>query len=121
MPSLPLRHVSPPSSVSHTPAAEMATASRSGSPGHVTIECRHSPPPRAASEPRRVLPEPPVEGEGGAAVLALEEDARVAARIDHAVGLARHDHPDALERMLAALGQFETAACSHTSAVGSSA
>ena len=39
-----LRHVAPPSSVSHTPAAEMPTASRSGSPGHVTIECRQSPP-----------------------------------------------------------------------------
>ena len=37
--------VAPPSSVSHTPAAEIATASRSGSPGHGAIECRHSPPP----------------------------------------------------------------------------
>jgi hypothetical protein len=44
MPSLPLRHVAPASSVSHTPAAEMPSASRSGSPGHVTTECRHSPP-----------------------------------------------------------------------------
>ena len=40
-----VRHVAPPSSVSHTPTAEIASASRSGSPGHGTIECRHSPPP----------------------------------------------------------------------------
>jgi len=44
IPETPRRHDSPPSSESHTPAAEMPTASRDGSPGHVQIECRHIPP-----------------------------------------------------------------------------
>ena len=45
MPWLPWLQVSPPSSVSHTPTADIASASLSGSPGQGAIECRHSPPP----------------------------------------------------------------------------
>ena len=41
---MPLRQVSPPSSVSQTPTAEIASATRDGSPGHVAIECMHMPP-----------------------------------------------------------------------------
>ena len=43
-PSLPWRHDAPPSSLNHTPTAEMPIASREGSPGHVAIEWRHRPP-----------------------------------------------------------------------------
>ena len=96
MPSLPLRHVAPPSSVSHTPPAEMPTARRSGSPGHGTIECRQKPagarlPLRSSRMLRRraaaanwTLAHPPWLG---------EQHAGVSARIDHAVRLAGGDHP----------------------------
>ncbi len=43
-PLYPVRHVSPPSSESQTPAAEMPTASRCGSPGQGQMECSASPP-----------------------------------------------------------------------------
>ena len=45
MPLFEWRQVAPPSSVSQTPTAEIATISLSGSPGQGTIECRQSPPP----------------------------------------------------------------------------
>ena len=45
MPLFEWRHDVPPSSDSHTPTAEIATISRSGSPGQGTIVCRQSPPP----------------------------------------------------------------------------
>src|SRR3954468_14063609 len=52
MPSLPLVHVSPPSSGGQMPTADTPRASRSGSPGQGTIECRHSPPPPGSHDAR---------------------------------------------------------------------
>ena len=39
-----MRQLSPPSSLSQTPAAEIPTASRWGSPGHGQMECSAKPP-----------------------------------------------------------------------------
>ena len=100
----------PPSSVSHTPAAEMPMASRSGSPGQVSIECRHSPPAPGCQRGRDgMLPQRLVELEAGAAVAALEQRAGVAAGVHRALALAGDDHPDPLERRVAALGQRDAA------------
>ena len=85
-----------------------ATASRSGSPGQVTIECRHSPPAPGCQRGRDGCSNSAaVELERRAAVAALEQHARVAARVDDAVRLAGLDHPDPLERRVAALGQLD--------------
>src|SRR5215212_8690631 len=59
------------------------------------------------ARPRGVLPQPAVERERGAAVAALEEHAGVAARVDRAVVDAGRDHPDPLERRVAALGELK--------------
>ena len=105
------RQLAPPSSESQTPTAEIATISRLGSPGQGAIVCRQRPPVAGAPVgPGRVIPEPAVELPGGAAVTALEQDARVAAAVDEAVLLTRDDHPEALERLLLALRQLEALA-----------
>src|SRR5205807_1974994 len=64
--------------------------------------------PTAAGLPLRagrVLPERMVERPGLAAVPALEQDTGIAAHVEDAVALARGDDPEALEGLLAALGQ----------------
>ena len=99
---LPLRHVAPPSSVSHTPAAEMPTASRPGSPGHVTIECKQSPPaPGCHFGLVGCFQSARLSSQRRAAVAALEQHARVPAGVKHAVGLGGHDHPDPHEHVVA--------------------
>ena len=59
------------------------------------------------ARPRRMLEERPVERERRAPVAALEQDAGVAARVDDAVGLAGLDHPDPLERRVAAARELQ--------------
>ena len=57
--------------------------------------------------PRRLLPERLVQLPGRAAVAALEEDAGRAACVQVVVLLAGHDRPQALERLLAVLGELD--------------
>jgi hypothetical protein len=56
---------------------------------------------------RRLLPEPLVQLPGHSAVAALEEDARIAARVQEPVLLAHHDRPQPLERLLLLLGECD--------------
>ena len=94
-------HVAPPSSVSHTPAAEMPTASRPGSRARSRSSAGRARRRRAATSAwwgasiaRGWLP-------ARAAVAALEQHTRVPAGVEHAVGLGGHDHPDTLEHGVA--------------------
>ena len=50
-PVYPVVHEAPPSSVSHTPAADTPIARRCGSPGHGQIECSASPPNPGCQSP----------------------------------------------------------------------
>src|SRR6266550_3506578 len=50
-PVKPVVHEAPPSSVSHTPAADTPTARRCGSPGQGQIECNASPPNPGCQSP----------------------------------------------------------------------
>ncbi len=52
IPSFATRQVSPPSSVSQTPTAEIATSNRFGSPGQGTIVWRQRPPLPGCQSPR---------------------------------------------------------------------
>src|SRR5919109_874179 len=58
---------------------------------------------RLPGGPARMLPEPTVERPALATVTAFEQHAGIAARVEHPLPLGRHDHPDPLERFIAAL------------------
>ena len=80
--------------------------SRSGSPGHGTIECRQSPPPPGSQEDRVGCSQSArLSSHVRAAVAALEQHAGVTSCVQRPVALAGDDHPYSLERRVATLGQ----------------